>query len=454
MTTGSSVALPNETALRSQRIAGTLTTTMAVQALGLVSGALAARLLGVDGRGLLAALILWPTVSAHLGDLGGPIANAYMSARKPEKAPVLIWNSLIVCLVQSAILCVITLPIMMAALGKYRIEAWVAVGFVLTYIPFNLLYRYLNFINQGLRFFTAFNLARLAVQAGYTAAVLALFLFRDADIRLVLGAYAFSHLIAALIAGREVFSKVRPKLEIGGSLLREGFSYGIRAHLGNLTPIELLQLDLAVVVIMLGPHDAGLYSVAASAGLVIRMLGGSMGSVALPSVAAATGRSGQNRQATEIFRFAILLTCLIASFIAIAASPLVVAVYGSAFLGAVPIIRILCIAMVAAALRQVLGDCLRGAGRPLQATISEVASWGVTVAGLGLLVSAEGAIGAAVAVSIGYCTAFALSLYFMNRIGVRISELIPRRSDVRSALEVVSALSDAVHLAVRRPEPV
>ena len=49
--------------------------------LGVLTGALAARLLGPDGRGQLAAIQMWPNFLAIIGNLGLPDALVYYSAR-------------------------------------------------------------------------------------------------------------------------------------------------------------------------------------------------------------------------------------------------------------------------------------------------------------------------------------------------------------------------------------
>ena len=56
-------------------------TGFAIQAVLVVTGPLLARMLGPDGRGYLAALILWPLVITQLGNLGIPSALTYSIAR-------------------------------------------------------------------------------------------------------------------------------------------------------------------------------------------------------------------------------------------------------------------------------------------------------------------------------------------------------------------------------------
>ena len=56
----------------------------------MLTGALAARLLGPDGRGQLAAIQMWPNFLAAIANLGLPEALVYFSARSTP-APGAIW---------------------------------------------------------------------------------------------------------------------------------------------------------------------------------------------------------------------------------------------------------------------------------------------------------------------------------------------------------------------------
>src|SRR5579864_1427402 len=66
----------------SQAMAGSLSATVIGQASTAGSGILAARMLGVQGRGYLALLILWPSILVGIGGAGLPAAVAYFVAQK------------------------------------------------------------------------------------------------------------------------------------------------------------------------------------------------------------------------------------------------------------------------------------------------------------------------------------------------------------------------------------
>jgi O-antigen/teichoic acid export membrane protein len=240
-------------------------------------------------------------------------------------------------------------------------------------------------------------------------------------------------------------AELRPAVDAG--LLRDIFSYGIRGHIGNLSPIDSLQLDLAAVVILLGAHDAGLYSVAASAAYVVRAQAGALGMVMLPTVAAAKTKIERVVAAERLFRLGLGLTIGLAAAVVLSAPWLVGLLYGSTFGAAVPLVQVLGAGIVAASLRQILGDGLRGLGQPLPATLAELASWLAASVALVLLVPVMGAMGAALAVSIGYAVALAVSIVLAARAGIRPFELVHfRMADVR---DLGGALRGLVPLPVR-----
>ena len=71
-------------------VAGSLATGIAGQVVLVASGVLAARALGVEGRGDLAAIVLVPSILIQLGTLGMPLAMTYYVARDPEGSRTLL----------------------------------------------------------------------------------------------------------------------------------------------------------------------------------------------------------------------------------------------------------------------------------------------------------------------------------------------------------------------------
>lgn len=431
---------PKVVDLRARQTGTTLLSTGLISVAGIISGALVARLLGPSDRGLLAAILLWPTVVAYVGDLGGPSGYTYLSSAKRDLVPALIGNLLPLGAVQSGILIVVGIPVAAAAMQAYPSAMLICIAFTITYIPLNLFTRYANALNQGMGRFAQFNAVRMTVQFVYVAAVVALFVIRAPRLDLIVGVTVLSNVAALLVAVGPLFGWHLQKPRLDLKVLRETFAYGIRAQVGNLNPMEGLQLDLAVVFLLLGPRAAGLYAIALATTLVLRAAGISLGMVAFPSVAGSKDAIELRQAFARSFRLAVLMLVPAAIALLVLAGFLVPLVYGSSFLDAVPAVRILTVGAIAASLRRVLGDCLRGSGQPMAASLSEVISLAVGLPALTLLVARYGINGAAAAAGLSYTAALAASVIFAWRLAlVHPRDLFAlRRSDLQTARAVLS----------------
>lgn len=404
---------------------------MWLHVIGLVTGALLARLLGVTGRGSIATIIVWSGAIAYVGDCGAPVAYAYLSARKPETRAQLGRNAVTITAFLGLALSLVAIPIVLSVVGTESGLGTIAVVYAFTFIPLNLTARLAQGIHQGARDFATFNRVRYSLAITYLIGLVILFSTDTRTVGSVVVVLLASNLVAAVVAWGGLSARNSLRKSLDKPLLKQTFSFGLRAHFGNLTPIDSLQLDIALIAILLSAREVGLYAVAAAAAVAIRTLGSSIGLVALPSVAAEKTASSRRRTSGLFFRAAFLVIAITALTAALTAPVLVPLIYGNEFEGAVPITQILVIGITAAALRQVLGDCLRGMGKPLQSTVAEVVSWVIAVAGLVVLIPAAGVIGAATAVSISYVVALCLLIALSLKAGISLHELlVPGRDDI------------------------
>jgi O-antigen/teichoic acid export membrane protein len=126
---------------------------------------------------------------------------------------------------------------------------------------------------------------------------------------------------------------------------------------------------------LLGAQEAGLYFVATSAAALVRTWGTTIGVVALPRVAAATSKGEAVTLMSHFVRMTVIMSGAFAVLLILFARPLLVLVYGEAYGPAQTLVRILAVGMLAASLRYVLGDGLRGLGSHALATRAEVVGW-------------------------------------------------------------------------------
>jgi enterobacterial common antigen flippase len=401
----------------------TLATSLTVMAGGLLTGVMVARLVGVEGRGTYALLILGPSLIAHLGDLGLPIAYVYQ-ASKGHLARVLVSNAIWLVPLQTICLVAIGGPLLALYLTA-NLSEWLIPGIVLLllFLPVNLLTRYLISVYQGISRFGVFNSTRLLLALSQLALLALAMVFDLAAIGYLLAALVVSNLVALayVLAKSKEFGWRFTRLD--RSLARGSISHGWRAHLGSLAPTDVVQLDLALVAVFLSAYDAGLYTVALSAAAVVRTIGIVMALVLQP-------RIPQAADVHEVFSLAsraLVTTAVLAGVLALAAAlfarPLIAILYGHDFVEATTVVQVLACVAVLGALRMVVAAVLRGSGYPLASSAGEIVSLIVAAIMLTMLVPRMGLTGAGISMGAAYVSALMVSLTLASRLLIRAKKV-------------------------------
>jgi len=234
-----------------------------ILASGLASGVIAARLLGVEDRGLLAAVIYWPHFVAGVAAMGLNeaivIRTAKSGATKSLRATALALSLAIALPV--VIIGLLLLPFL---LGESR-QAYLSftqiyfAGFVpLSFVAMNLLA-----IDQGESRFHSYNIQRVIQAVAYPVLLLALWLA---------GYLTVEHAAIAVVSGTGIVAlirlwqagpwlKIKPTLQEAGELLIQG----MRVHATNLATFLAMQIDKMALILFSNDAQLGLYVVAVTA---------------------------------------------------------------------------------------------------------------------------------------------------------------------------------------------
>lgn len=393
-----------------------------IQAVGLLTGILVARLLGPDGRGQLAAVISWAAMLAYLGNLGLPTALTYASAKMPELRHQLFGNGLLMAVVQWMILGTIgwlLLPLVLAKQGP--LLAHLAVLYLWVYLPLNLLTLYANAIQQGSGHYARYNAVRVSVPIGYALLLLIFWAIQRFNVESVVLANILSNVLTlslAMVLTLPPLWRLAHRVSeswIGFANLRGNLRYGLSAQIGTLQPFSGLRLDVLALTILSTTHDLGLYMAALAGAGLIRAQGYALGQVVLPEVAKRKRRFEQWR----IIRRAMILAgvggCVAFIIVLFAAAPLLSLIYGKPFVPAAPILKILVAAGTVGAVYRILADGLRGMGKPGISTLAEIIGVGVGVLGLAVFIPTRGVSGAALAVLVASVASLVAALWFAFR---------------------------------------
>lgn len=391
----------------------TMATGLSMQALTLVTGALTARLLGVEGRGAFAACTVLPAVVLTLGNLGGPISLTYFSAILPKQTPQLTKNALVTGLIGGTLLSGLLALLYPFFLHRYPDLLALAIIPACVALPLQLMSSQVNAVTQGSGNLIQFNLVRLLGPLTYCLAVAGLYVADIDSLAIVLWAPAAGSI--AVFAAVALLRKPLNSSAIDWKLARNTYTYGLKAHLGNMTAIDSLRVDLIVVVAFLTPTDAGLYAVAVAVASVVRSQANTIGLVAVPTIARQATRDSAIRYARMFFLGTLALVLALTLVLMLVLRPALGLVYGSGFVDAASVTSVLLVAMIFASIRQSLGDISRALGFPGIGSIAEGFTWIAAALLLPLLVRSEGLMGAAIAVLIAYATSLTVTIVLLAR---------------------------------------
>ncbi|MGB3329941.1 MAG: oligosaccharide flippase family protein, partial [Thermomicrobiales bacterium] len=394
----------------------TLMTGIAMQVLTLITGALTARLLGVEGRGAFAACTMLPSIVLMLGNLGGPISLTYFAAKRPESLARFTRQALVTGIIGGAILALILALLYPAFLRNYPGMFLAAAIPACIAIPFQLSSSQLNAVTQGSGRLIQFNLTRLLGPLVYCLVIAACFIAGIDRLDVLLWAPTIAAF--AVFAAAAIYRRPFNAEPVTRDQVRETYSYGLRAHLGNITALDSLRIDLLLIVVFLSPSDAGLYAVAIAIASAVRAQASTIGYVAVPTIARNQDRARAIEVARRFFLGTTAIIIALAAILGVVLHEALSLVYGPDFTAAATTTRILLVAMVFAAMRQSLGDVSRALGYPGIASIAELWSWAAAAAFLPILIPLSGLSGAATSVLIAYTVSFVVTGVLMERRGI------------------------------------
>jgi O-antigen/teichoic acid export membrane protein len=202
-------------------------------------------------------------------------------------------------------------------------------------------------------------------------------------------------------------------------------AYGWRSQLSTISNLLNERVDQLVISIVLAASSLGLYVVAWTMTGLSYMIGYSVMYAALPRVAQAESEQELRARAHQYVFLTFAATVAVTIPVLLLAPEILRIAFGSDFVKATGVTRVLLIASIALGTGRVLEAVLKGVNRPLHAGLSEGAGLVVTAVGLGALLPTMGLMGAAITSLVAYSVTAWVALVLTNRaIGTTGAELL------------------------------
>ena len=410
----------------------TIWTNIILAVLSLASGGLAARLLGVAGRGELAAIQIWPTFLAGFSMLGLSEAIVYFTAKESKNAGRYLVSAVSLTLLVSTLFMGIGYVFIPIFLAVQSPEVVVASRIYLLMIPlFSLIGLPLQTL-RGRNDLLVWNLIRLVQPFGWVCILLVMGLGgRNSapEAALVyLWMVGLLFLPIAYIVSRRIPGPYRFERNLWSPMLR----FGIPSVAASLPVILNLRLDQLLMAAFLSPQVLGLYVVAVAWASAVSPLLNAIGIIIFPRVASQTIPKERMRVLIQGIHLAVMVGLGVV-VILITITPYVLPwIFGEDFRQAIPSSLILIIAGVISCISSILEEGARGLGKPSVVLAGESVGLVATILALALLLKPFGILGASISSLLGYSgTLFALLFQISRITELRFGAiLLPERSDV------------------------
>lgn len=341
--------------------AGTVATNLLNVVCGLATAALAARLLGPDGRGALAVLTMWPQVVAGLGLLSLPSAVAYLRAKSTgaEDAQPLAVTALWFALGLAVVVMLPGLALMPLLIGEPELARLASLYLILLLPPHFVALTLLG-LDQGRQAFSRYNALRLVPQSTYLVALIVLMMLHRATLQTVLLAMwtgvALTAIARLWLAREELFQ--RPQLTPFLKLLAAGG----RFHGAAALALVVTQVDRLFVISLFETASVGYYVAAiAYASTGFHVLNGAFGTLLFPEIASQTGAGAQRDVLARTLGQASVVAVALGIPLVFLAPWLVPLLFGTAFGPAVPLAQGLVGVAALQTLREVIAVGCSGA---------------------------------------------------------------------------------------------
>ncbi|ORI16247.1 hypothetical protein BJI47_14680 [Rhodococcus sp. 1168] len=373
--------------------------------LGIISAALQARLLGPEGRGLIATAVVPATIFMALLTVGLPDFYARKAAqsepRKSMASESLIFSLLIGGLVFVPVLAYANfvasdLPVVFLLLFLYGAFSPVFIyGFIAVAVASGFGdWRIVAIVKLLPGIVTVFGLIILYI-SGATVLTVGLVIFTSAVIGAVTGICAVS------------FFGVQ---KVSLSSMKEAVSFSMRS--GSTGTIAFLnqRIDILILTVVATKIELGYYAVA----ITLASLPASVGiAFALPIRNRVS--QGEHRGVAAASAMGLLATTVLSTLIIVTLPFLVPFVLGADYLPSIPIMAVLLCAQLPLCCIVILTGALVGVGRPGSLILGEVATFLVAFAGISLLVPHYGAIAAAIATLVSKVPSLAWAVAMCRR---------------------------------------
>ena len=402
----------------------TLFTNGVILGAGMVGGVLAARFLGVEDRGLFAAIIYWPHFIAGIASMGINegivIRTAKFGATETLRATTFAIS--IALAVPVGILGFLLMPLL---LGESRQEYLLfSQIYLLAFLPITFLAQNLLAVDQGELKFHRFNTQRIVQAIAYPLLLLVLWAVGILTVEYAAIAVFLGTAIVALHRIWDARSSLRegPSRQEAHQLLRTSY----RLHIVNVVMALSMQVDKMALLLFSNNTELGLYIVSiTAASAFVSLLVQTYINIMLPTAARVGAEREHIQDLIVPLRRLIGIIVLSTGFFVLFMPYLIILVYGTEFEAAAPYAQVLLLAFAFVGIKQAMVYILRSWGINRPALFGEGVTVVIMIAGVYFAIQWWGTMGLCFLVMIAQIAGAAfIGFRFLSKAGLTLKQFV------------------------------
>ncbi|MDA7652510.1 polysaccharide biosynthesis C-terminal domain-containing protein [Akkermansiaceae bacterium] len=396
---------------------------------GLSTTIIVSRVLGPEKNGLIAALLVFPSLTLSVGSLGLRQSVTYLLGKnffteaEIKKALIQIW---FFTTVLSSLIC-----FMLMRNSSNSGDNVCLVVLALMPIPFSLFNSYISGIFLGKNDIRKFSKINWKAPAIVFFATIVLVLSLSLGIKGYLVALIFGPLSVSLAL---VFQNNLINLfsfNVNWGLIKKLISMGIIYALALLAINLNYKLDIIFLDRLSSPFETGIYARGVTVAEYLWQIPMLLSPIVLARSAVAKNDKGFTIKLAQLIRLSMLLVGFLAVVLFLFSKEIIVLLYGSAFLKSATVFNVLLPGIVLLTFFKIANMDLSGKGKPWAALKAMIPALIVNCGLNFILIPQQGAQGAALASTISYILAAILfSIFYSKEVNVPISLLLKlKKSD-------------------------
>lgn len=379
-----------------------------------------ARILGPTGKGMWAALVLVPTMTYALLNLGIESSNVYFLGRRKYSINQIITNSFQITFVVLLIIFFIYFfgfeRIYNFLVGKYPGFTPRHLYLMLLALPFVFIFNYMNGVLQGKERIYKANIISVISQLFTILGILIALLVFKLDLLGLVYVYLGVRVINTIIILSVVREKesMKPKLSINSNLLKDSLKYGVKSYLASGLEMLNLRADVFLIYAFLGPRSLGFYTVAVAISEIIWFISHSVAFPLFPRISS-IGKEASKSLVLKTSRIVFWLSFLFSILLSGVVYWFIPLLFGKSFIPSVKIVYFLLPGILLFSPVMTISTYFRGIGRPQVNTFVNLITLFINITLNLLLIPKIGIVGAAIASSISYSLTYVIYLFLYKK---------------------------------------